>query len=159
MSVINNIFFLIEKSLKLKVIYLFLLTLIGTFLETLGVGIILPVLTLIVQGNDALQDMLNKTNNDLVVYSIVLIILIFFLKTIFFIFLIWRQNQFAYLVDSYLSKRLFSFYLNKNYLFHAQRNSSELFRNIIDEVKNFRHLVVNSSLTLFIEILVSIFKN
>jgi len=168
MSVINNIFFLIEKSLKLKVIYLFLLTLIGTFLETLGVGIILPVLTLIVQGKDALQDMLNKipflveeninlenyTNNDLVVYSIVLIILIFFLKTIFFIFLIWRQNQFAYLVDSYLSKRLFSFYLNKNYLFHAQRNSSELFRNIIDEVKNFRHLVVNSSLTLFIEILV-----
>ncbi len=168
MSVINNIFFLIEKSLKLKVIYLFLLTLIGTFLETLGVGIILPVLTLIVQGKDALQDMLNKipflvekninlenyTSNDLVVYSIVLIILIFFLKTIFFIFLIWRQNQFAYLVDSYLSKRLFSFYLNKNYLFHAQRNSSELFRNIIDEVKNFRHLVVNSSLTLFIEILV-----
>ena len=100
MSVINNIFFLIEKSLKLKVIYLFLLTLIGTFLETLGVGIILPVLTLIVQGKDALQDMLNKipflveeninlenyTNNDLVVYSIVLIILIFFFKNNFFYF-------------------------------------------------------------------------
>ena len=40
MSVINNIFSLIEKNLKLKVIYLFFLTLIGTFLETLGVGII-----------------------------------------------------------------------------------------------------------------------
>ena len=75
----------------------------------------------------------NYTDNDLIVYSIGLIILIFFLKTIFFIFLIWRQNQFAYLVDSSLSKRLFSFYLSKNYLFHAQRNSSELFRNIIDE--------------------------
>ena len=168
MSVINNIFFLIEKNLKLKVIYLFFLTLIGTFLETLGVGIILPVLTLIVQGKEALQEMLNKipflidqkinlanyTDNDLIVYSIGLIILIFFLKTIFFIFLIWRQNQFAYLVDSSLSKRLFSFYLSKNYLFHAQRNSSELFRNIIDEVKSFRHFVITSSLTLFIEILV-----
>ena len=168
MSVINNIFFLIEKNLKLKVIYLFFLTLIGTFLETLGVGIILPVLTLIVQGKEALQEMLNKipflidekinlanyTDNDLIVYSIGLIILIFFLKTIFFIFLIWRQNQFAYLVDSSLSKRLFSFYLGKNYLFHAQRNSSELFRNIIDEVKSFRHFVITSSLTLFIEILV-----
>ena len=168
MSVINNIFFLIEKNLKLKVIYLFFLTLIGTFLETLGVGIILPVLTLIVQGKEALQEMLNKipflidekinlakyTDSDLIVYSIGLIILIFFLKTIFFIFLIWRQNQFAYLVDSSLSKRLFSFYLSKNYLFHAQRNSSELFRNIIDEVKSFRHFVITSSLTLFIEILV-----
>ena len=60
MSVINNIFFLIEKNLKLKVIYLFFLTLIGTFLETLGVGIILTVLTLIVQGKEALQEMLNK---------------------------------------------------------------------------------------------------
>ena len=96
----------------------------------------------------------NYTDNDLIVYSIGLIILIFFLKKIFFIFLIWRQNQFAYLVDSSLSKRLFSFYLSKNYLFHAQRNSSELFRNIIDEVKSFRHFVITSSLTLFIEILV-----
>ena len=63
MNVINNVLFLIEKKLRIKIIFLFFLTLIGTFLETLGVGIILPVLTLIVQGKSALEEMLTKTPN------------------------------------------------------------------------------------------------
>ncbi len=170
MKVINNIFFLIEKKLQLKIFYIFLLTLIGTFLEILGVGIILPVLTLIVQGKAALADMLNKvpfligkkvelgnySDIDLVIYSIILIIFIFFLKTLFFIFLMWRQNKFSYEVESSLSNRVFGFYLNKDYLFHTKRNSAELFRNVKNEVGTFRHFVVMASLTFFIEILVII---
>ena len=170
MKVINNIFFLIEKKLQLKIFYIFLLTLIGTFLEILGVGIILPVLTLIVQGKAALADMLNKvpfligkkvelgnySDIDLVIYSIILIIFIYFLKTLFFIFLMWRQNKFSYEVESSLSNRVFGFYLNKDYLFHTKRNSAELFRNVKNEVGTFRHFVVMASLTFFIEILVII---
>ena len=49
---------------------------------------------------------------------------------------------------------MFNFYLNKSYLFHTQKNSSKLFRNIIEEVKGFRHYIISSSLTLSIEILV-----
>ena len=102
MNVINNILFLIEKKLRPQLVYIFFLTLIGTFLETLGVGIILPILTLIVQGKEALQEMINKmpflteqqldlsnfTNSELVIFSIIFLIIIFFIKTIFFIFLI-----------------------------------------------------------------------
>ena len=168
MNIINNIIFLVEKKLKLKLVYLFFLTLIGAFLETLGVGIILPLLMLITQGKLALQEILNKapdfinnninltkfTDNDLIIYFIAFTIIIFFLKTLFFIFLIWRQNQFAHQVDSSISKRMFNFYLNKSYLFHTQKNSSKLFRNIIEEVKGFRHYIISSSLTLSIEILV-----
>ena len=125
MNVINNILFLIEKKLRPQLVYIFFLTLIGTFLETLGVGIILPILTLIVQGKEALQEMINKmpflteqqvdlsnfTNSELVIYSIIFLIIIFFIKTIFFIFLIWRQNKFTYEVESYLSSRMFNFLL------------------------------------------------
>ncbi len=170
MNVINNVLFLIEKKLRIKIIFLFFLTLIGTFLETLGVGIILPVLTLIVQGKSALEEMLTKTPNfiqekielakytdsDLVIYSIILIILIFFIKTIFFIYLIHRQNKFSYEVESTLSSRMFNFYLNKDYSFHTEKNSSELFRNVKNEVGTFRHYIVMSSLTFFIEVLVII---
>ncbi len=170
MNVINNVLFLIEKKLRIKIIFLFFLTLVGTFLETLGVGIILPVLTLIVQGKSALEEMLTKTPNfiqekielakytdsDLVIYSIILIILIFFIKTIFFIYLIHRQNKFSYEVESTLSSRMFNFYLNKDYSFHTEKNSSELFRNVKNEVGTFRHYIVMSSLTFFIEVLVII---
>ena len=170
MNVINNVLFLIEKKLRIKIIFLFFLTLIGTFLETLGVGIILPVLTLIVQGKSALEEMLTKTPNfiqekielakytdsDLVIYSIILIILIFFIKSIFFIYLIHRQNKFSYEVESTLSSRMFNFYLNKDYSFHTEKNSSELFRNVKNEVGTFRHYIVMSSLTFFIEVLVII---
>tara|TARA_A100001015_G_scaffold55141_1_gene60586 strand:- start:4060 stop:5802 length:1743 start_codon:yes stop_codon:yes gene_type:complete len=168
MNVINNILFLIEKKLRPQLVYIFFLTLIGTFLETLGVGIILPILTLIVQGKEALQEMINKmpflteqqldlsnfTNSELVIFSIIFLIIIFFIKTIFFIFLIWRQNKFTYEVESYLSSRMFNFYLNKDYSFHTERNSSELFRNVKNEVGTFRHFIVMSSLTFLIEILV-----
>ena len=74
----------------------------------------MPILTLIVQGKEALQEMINKmpflteqqvdlsnfTNSELVIYSIIFLIIIFFIKTIFFIFLIWRQNKFTYEVES-----------------------------------------------------------
>ena len=100
MNIINNIIFLVEKKLKLKLVYLFFLTLIGAFLETLGVGIILPLLMLITQGKLALQEILNKapdfinnninltkfTDNDLIIYFIAFTIIIFFLKTLFLFF-------------------------------------------------------------------------
>ncbi len=60
MNIVNNIIYLIEKKLRIKLIFLFFLILIGTFLETLSVGIVFPILTLIVEGKTKLLQILEK---------------------------------------------------------------------------------------------------
>jgi len=57
-STLDKVFFLIDKKLKKKLIFMFFISIIGTFLETLGVGIILPILTIIVDGKEALEQLL-----------------------------------------------------------------------------------------------------
>lgn len=168
MNIVNNIIYLIEKKLRIKLIFLFFLILIGTFLETLSVGIVFPILTLIVEGKTKLLQILEKfpsflhnslksieySDNELVVLFILIITVIFFLKTFFFIFLTYYQNKFSYEVEYSLSSKMLNLYLNKNYIFHIEKNSSELFRNVKNEVVVFRHYILFSFLTFFIEILV-----
>ena len=92
--------------------------------------------------------------NETILYALAIIILVFFLKTVFFMFLTHRQNEFSHQVDSELSKKFFSFYLNQDYSYHINRNSSEMFRNITDEVKNFRLNLMDPILVLSVDILV-----
>ena len=161
----------LDKKLKRKLVLIFILSLFGTILEALGVGIILPFLKLIIEGKESIILMLSEFNfeflneiffikisdQSLIIYSLFLLILLFLFKTIFFIYLIWQQNIFAYNVESTLAKKLLSFYLKQDYSFHLLKNSSELFRNIIDEVRTFRISVINPILILITEVLILIF--
>ncbi len=161
----------LDKKLKRKIILIFILSLFGTILEALSVGIILPFLKLIIEGKDSIILMLSEINlkflneiffikisdQSLIIYSLFLLILLFLFKTIFFIYLIWQQNVFAYNVESTLAKKLLRFYLRQDYSFHLLKNSSELFRNIIDEVRTFRISVINPILILTTEVLILIF--
>jgi len=161
----------LDKKLKRKLVLIFILSLFGTILEALGVGIILPFLKLIIEGKESIILMLSEFNleflneiffieisdQSLIIYSLFLLILLFLFKTIFFIYLIWQQNVFAYNVESTLAKKLLSFYLKQDYSFHLVKNSSELFRNIIDEVRTFRISVINPILILITEVLILIF--
>ena len=56
LSTFKKLTFLINKKLKKKLILIYFITIIGTFLETLGIGVILPILKIIVEGKDFLND-------------------------------------------------------------------------------------------------------
>ena len=61
-SAYKKLGFLIDGKLKKRLFLIYLITILGTFLETLGIGIILPVLKIIVEGKDVL---LNFSSNYL----------------------------------------------------------------------------------------------
>ena len=120
LSTFKKLTFLINKKLKKKLILIYFITIIGTFLETLGIGVILPILKIIVEGKDFLNDIsfhnffLNdlasflqkKSYNELVIFLLVSLIFIFFVKTAFFLFLIQKQTKFSHLVEYELAKQL-----------------------------------------------------
>ena len=90
-SVYKKLMNLVDTSLKKKLIIIYLITVVGTFLETLGIGIILPVLTIIVEGQEVLKNF--TTNSELInefigylmalTYQELIIISMFFLISVF----------------------------------------------------------------------------
>tara|TARA_B100001057_G_scaffold365863_1_gene369030 strand:+ start:310 stop:1932 length:1623 start_codon:yes stop_codon:yes gene_type:complete len=62
-----------------------------------------------------------------------IIILIFLFKNLIILLLKWFENELTYGFLRKNSKNLLNFYINKNYLFHLNNNSSELIKNIQGE--------------------------
>ena len=77
-------------------------------------------------------------------------LVIIFIKNIYIIFLNFLQHTFANNLNYTVSKKLFSGYLNANYIFHLMRHSSNLEHNILGETNAFTS-VFNALLTIISE--------
>lgn len=122
------------------------LMLIGMILETLGVGLVVPVLAVITDINAALKYpaihyLLDNLGNPPPIYLIgggmLMLVLVYAVKVGFLAFLAWKQAQFVFGLDASLSRNLFCGYLHQPYTFHMQRNSAQLIRNVTGEVGQF----------------------
>ena len=97
---LNKTLLLVDNKLKKQLILIYFLSIIGTFLETLGIGIILPILKVIIEGeefiknfssnyliiNSFLEYLLLKNYEELIVFLLLTVILVFFNKNMFFSF-------------------------------------------------------------------------
>lgn len=134
--------FILNKKVKKKIIFLSLLLFIGMFFEILGLGSLLPVLSLIASP-DTLKNypiisdinFLNQlTYNYLVLYLLIGIAVIYLFKTVFLSFLTFKQNRFLANITATISNDLFSSYLHQPYDYHVKFNSSGLIKNLQTEV-------------------------
>jgi len=82
------------------------------------------------------------------------LVALYVVKTLFLMFLVLKQNEFAFNVQANLSHRLFMGYLRQPWTFHLQRNSAELLRNVISETSTFAHNGLIPGTTLLVESLV-----
>jgi ABC-type multidrug transport system fused ATPase/permease subunit len=139
------------------------LMLIGTALETLGVGLVIPAIALLTQPGimskyPALQPVLdtlgNPSHQALVVGAMLGLVGVYLFKALFLAFTVWYQMRYAYGIERQLSQRLFTSYLRQPYTFHLQRNSAQLIRNSMNEVSVFTFYVVIAGMTLLTEALV-----
>lgn len=112
----------------------------GMVLETLGIGLVIPAVTLLTKADFAsrfpdialaLNQMGITSHQQLIVASMTVLVGVYGLKALYIAWLISRQMAFVFHVQATLSERLFVDYVHKPYTFHLQRNSSELIRNVI----------------------------
>ena len=115
----------------------------------LGLGILLPALSLmlnpdIVVEYPSLKPYLallgNPTQGILVLWGMASLVLLYLIKAIFLVYLTWNQSSFSSNLSADLSFKLFLGYLRLPYVFHLQRNSAELLRNIQGEISVFTSL-------------------
>ena len=140
-SAFNKLTFLAGKKIKKKLVIIYFITIIGTFLETIGIGIILPILKIIVEGKDILIQfssnyffinsissyLITKSYSEIIIILLLFLSFIFFVKTAFFIFLIREQQKFSYMVEYELTKYFFNYYLHQDY---SQALSSRKQKNL-----------------------------
>jgi len=141
-----KIYKLLSRSERRSVFFLLALMVVGMFLEMIGIGLVVPVITLMIQGDlidsfpviksiNAISG--NLSNSEIIIVVMIGLVCVYAIKNIFLAYLIWKQSQFVYDVQVKLSNSLFSNYLLQPYTFHLQRNSAELIRNVINETGNF----------------------
>ena len=155
---------ILDRSQLREVAVLLALMLIGMVLETLGVGLVVPVLALItdpgmVARYPMIQHVVGFFGNPepmvLVGGAMGALVVAYAVKVIFLAFLAWKQAKFIFGLDAALSERLFRGYLLQPYTFHLQRNSALLIRNVTGEIAQFTTgisaacLLVTESLVLF----------
>lgn len=135
---------------------LLLLMTIGAGLETLGIGLVIPAIAVLTQPDAvsayprlaaALSLVGAPSHRQLVVNGMVVLASVFLLKTLFCAFVIWRQTAFSFGLQARLSELLFDIYLRQPYTFHLQRNSAQLIRNVVTEV---RELTLHTILPIFL---------
>ena len=122
---------------------LMILVLIGTFVEALGIGLVIPVMTTISKGGTGssgsiLQPIFDqfgiRSVGTMVGASVLLLGAAFLLKNVYMLYLTWRQAKFSNHASQYLASTLFRSFLRRPYTFHLQRNSSELLNVVQQEV-------------------------
>lgn len=154
-----RISYIIGEGYRKKVIFLVFLLIIGMFFEILGLGILLPILSLIANPEELRNNIFLETFptlnsfsfNHIVVLLLAFLGFLYFFKNTFLSFLVYRQNLLLSKMIAMVSNNLFSLYLKQPYSYHLSENSSRLIKVLQTEMSLFR--TYNTALiSLFVEI-------
>ena len=135
-------------------IFIFFLMFIAMLLESLSIGVILPLLSVILKGEIDSSIFAyfftfgRPTGEQLIYIALLITVVIFLTKNLFLIFNNWCQIKFLQKVYMEMSGKLFKEYLKRDYIFFLQLNTSLLVRNVREEVASFTEYV--NKLSLFI---------
>ena len=126
---------LFTRSDRIAFIRIVFMVIIGMFLETVSLGIVVPIIGILTQDNYQekyrwIVDLFGSLSREELISAVmVAMVFIYIVRSLFLFWSLWIQKGFSASVSGRLSQSLFSIYLRQPYLFHLQRNSSTLMRN------------------------------
>jgi ABC-type multidrug transport system fused ATPase/permease subunit len=115
-----------------------------------GLGLLFPILTFFVNPDSLTKytffskffNVFNTPSESMLTIILLTFLTSFYLlKTLFLLYLNWERNSFSINISKTLSQKLFKGYLNQDYSFHLQNNSSTLLKNIQGEVQLFTSFI------------------
>lgn len=163
MTTLKKVYSILKPAERKNALVLLGFMLVGMVLETLGIGLVIPAISLLTRPNivdsypflqPAMEALGNPTQAQLVIGGMLLLVAVYLVKAAFLAFLVWQQSCFAFEVQAQLSQQLFATYLRQPYTFHLQRNSAQLIRNVTGEVNLFTNSALLSGMALITEGLV-----
>jgi ATP-binding cassette, subfamily B, bacterial PglK len=138
-SMFFKLLYLFDTKSKYTALFLLVMILVGALFEMLGIGIVLPLITLFsfpdpLKANAFLNVIHGwlqpESQGQFMIWVLVGVILLYLIKNIYLFFLAYLQARFVQNRQYQIGCRLYRAYLNSPYTFHLKYNSSELLRNI-----------------------------
>ena len=138
-EILSNYHFYLDNQFKLRFLFIFILTLLASVIELLGVAS-LPLLVGLFLENSAspyLEEIKNyiKIEKPILFVSIV-ILFIFIFKNFFLAFVYYIENVFGKDLNIFLKHKLYKGYLSLPYSYYLNDNPSIFTRNILDDTEN-----------------------
>ena len=136
-----NIFNILDKQQKKNFFLVSFYKFVEAFLEVVSIGAIYPLLYMIF--NDDLdlfkkQSIINiNDKNDLFIFVLIILMIVFLIKAIFFVFASYKSNSFLVNLTKSIQINLLNRYLNQNYVFFLREKKDKLLNDIITESVHF----------------------
>ena len=145
---------LLDKKQKHKMVLLVLLMLIGAVLDTLGVSMILPVMSVVMEENavqkhaylQVICDLFQIAYDDtrtLMILVMVGLIVIFAVKNVFLFFQQKVQLKFVYTNQFATSRRMMINFMERPYEYYLNADTSVIQRSITSDVNNMYGLILS----------------
>ena len=121
---------------------MFLLGLVGTALEALGIGLVIPVMTTMSNATtgssgSVLQPLFNffgiRAVGTMIGVAVLCIAASYFVKNLYKLFFSYISGRVGNFTSHEVTSQLFRSYLTRPYTFHLQRNSSDLLNSMQQE--------------------------
>jgi|MDTC01.2.fsa_nt_gb ABC-type multidrug transport system fused ATPase/permease subunit len=156
MSYFNNVWKSLPSELKKKSTILFILILISTCLEVLGIGLIVPVVLFFIEDDLVLKYpflhsvvsyfFFEPNKIDYIKFGLIILLGVYFIKNSFLTFFAYYESKFVNEVKSSISNKLFKYYLCEELAFHNKMNSAHLINNLTKEIpifsNAFMHMII-----------------
>lgn len=152
-TIIREISYVFTKQQKIGVVVLFIVIVIGAFLELAGVTIILPFINAImdpsyIMNNEIASyfyDLLGMTSpTHFIILVSLALIAIFTLKNFYIIYMTNMQYRYMYRYQRKLAEKMLGCYIRQPYLFHLEHGSTEMIRNVESDVRSFFAVVISA---------------
>lgn len=135
--------FIMTKRQKRYGLLILVMTLIGAVVETLGIGIIIPFVSAMLEPEKLLQnkyigiavDLFGiRSSEQLILFLGSLIALVYILKNLYLTLLSYCRIRYSTKIQRELSVLMMKSYMKRGYLFFVQVNTSDLLRGIMGDV-------------------------
>lgn len=143
---IERIFALLSEKERRKMHWLFFAMIIMAVMEVAGVGSIMPFMSMVanpdvIETNKwiswAYDSLRFESADRFLFFSGVFVLVILIINNSFTACITWLIFKFTWMCNHNLSRRLLAKYLYQPYIFYLNRNTSDLMKNILDEVRHF----------------------
>lgn len=148
---VKELFDLLEPSQRKKLIVLQLLIILMAIMELVGIASIAPFMTVvankdILETNNFLKSLYiysgAQSHNDFLLLLGCGVLFCIASGSIISIYTTWKSTHFASTLGVELADRLYNYYISNNWLFHLNKNSSDLINNISVESLRVTNLII-----------------
>lgn len=165
MDIIKKYNAILDKSQKWKLVVLLIMMIIGAAFETLGVSLLLSLVTVILQAESYMENRWVRsvmevlhlnTAHDLVLALIIALIVVYIIKNVYLYLLYDVQYRFIFNNQYYLSQKLMLVYMTRPYEYYLSSDTSVIIRTILTDVINTFNMLM-ALLQMLTELIVGLF--